>query len=52
MCLLNLEINPNKISGWEKNLQNWENTSLFWIGKQPEFGCKIGNIKSLTANKC
>ena len=25
-----------------KNLQSWENTGLFWIGKQPVFGCKIG----------
>ena len=31
----------------EKNLQNWENTGLFWIGKQPVLGCKIGYIKSL-----
>ena len=33
---------PIKPSGWEKNLQNWENTGLFWIGKLPVFGCKIG----------
>ena len=34
-------------SGWKKNLQNWEITGLFWIGKQPVFDCKIGKIKSL-----
>ena len=34
-------------SDWEKNLRNCENTGLFWIGKQPVFGCKIGKIKSL-----
>ena len=32
----------------KKNLQNWENTGLFWIGKQPVFGCKIGKIKVIT----
>ena len=37
----------NKSSFWKKNLQNWENTGLFWIGKQPVFGSKIGKIKSL-----
>ena len=46
-CLLNLALNPNKIHRLGKNLQNWENTDLFWIGKQPVFGCKIGKIKSL-----
>ena len=35
-------------SSWEKNLKNWENTGLFWIGKQPVFGFKIGKIKSLS----
>ena len=34
--------NPNKIL--------WENTGLFWIGKQPVFGCKIGKIKSLNTH--
>ena len=29
-----------------KNLQNWKNTGLFRIGKQPVF-CKIGKIKPL-----
>ena len=27
--------NPNKILSLGKNLQNWENTGLLWIGKQP-----------------
>ena len=30
----------------KKTLQNWENTGLFLVGKQPVFGCKIGKIKS------
>ena len=47
LCLLNFGINPNEILRLGKNLQNWENTDLFWIGKQPVFGCKIGEIKSL-----
>ena len=47
LCLLNLGINSNKSSGWEKILQNWENTGLFWIGKQTVFGYKIDKIKSL-----
>ena len=32
---------PNKILRLGKNLQNWENTGLFGIGKQPVFGSKI-----------
>ena len=47
LCLLNLGINHNKILRFGKNLQNWKNTGLFWIGKQLVFGCKIGKIKSL-----
>ena len=47
LCLLNVRINSNKTLRLGKNLQNWENTGLFWIGKQPVFGCKIGKIKSL-----
>ena len=33
-------------------VQNWKNTGLFWIGKQPVFGCKIGKIKSLNRDDC
>ena len=47
LCLLSLGINPNKILRLGKNLQNWENTGLFSVGKQLVFGCKIGKIKSL-----
>ena len=47
LCLLNFGVNPNKILRLGKNLQNWANTGLFWIGMQPVFGCKIGKIKSL-----
>ena len=45
-----LGINPNKILRLGKNLQHWETTGLFWIGKQPVFGCKIGKTKSLVGN--
>ena len=38
--------NPNKILRLGKKSPNWENTGLFWIGKQL-FDCKIGKIKSL-----
>ena len=38
--------NLNKIARLGKNLQNWENPGLFWIGKQSVFCCKIGKIKS------
>ena len=47
LCLLNLGINPNTILRLGKNIKNWENTGLFWTGKQPVFSCKIGKIKSL-----
>ena len=41
------------MSGWEKILQNRENTGLFWIGKQPVFGCKIGKtLSQLLKDKC
>ena len=33
-----------------KNIKHWENTGIFWIGKQPVFGWKIGKIKSLWLN--
>ena len=45
LCLLNSGINPIKILRLGKNLQNWENTGLFLIGKQPVFCFKIGKIK-------
>ena len=48
MCLEILGKIPLKSSGWEKNRQNWNNTGLFLIGKQPVFGCKIRKIKSLS----
>ena len=48
LCLLNLEINPNKIPRLGKiYIKNWLNTDLFWVGKQSVFGCKICKIKSL-----
>ena len=37
----------NKILRLGKNLQKWDNTGLFGIGKQSIFGCKIGKIISL-----
>ena len=46
LLILGIDAN-NRTLRFGKKSQKLRNTDLFWIDKQPVFGCNIGKIKSL-----